>query len=96
MRLRYRALALGDIDEIGRYLEQRSPSGALNVLRAIYAGIRLIAEQPYGSQRANDQGVRVKVLHRYRYKIFYSILDEDTVEIIHIRHTSRRPWAGEP
>ena len=96
MRLRYRAQALGDIDEIGRYLEQRSPSGALNVLRAIYAGIRLIAEQPYGSQRANDQGVRVKVVQRYRYKIFYSILDEDTVEVIHIRHTSRRPWAGEP
>jgi plasmid stabilization system protein ParE len=54
MRIRYRAQALGDIDEIGRYLEKRSRSGAFNVLRAIYAGIHLVAEQPYGSQRTDD------------------------------------------
>ena len=46
MRIKYRAQALGDIDEIQRYLEQRNPSGAANVVRAIYAGIHLIAERP--------------------------------------------------
>jgi toxin ParE1/3/4 len=35
----------------------------------------------------------VKVVRRYRYKIFYSITG-DTVEILHVRHTSRRPWNG--
>ena len=94
MRIRYRAQALGDIDEISRYFNERSPSDALNVLRAIYAGIRLIAEQPYASQRADNPDIRVKPVRRYRYKIFYSIVDEDTVEIIHVRHTSRRPWQG--
>jgi hypothetical protein len=29
----------------------------------------------------------------YHYKIFYSVVG-DTVEIIHVRHTSRRPWTG--
>ncbi len=95
MRVRYRAQVLGDIDEIGRYLEKRNPSGAFNVLRAIYAGIDLIAEQPYSSQRSNVPDVRVRVVRRYRYKIFYSIIDDNTIEIIHVRHTSRRPWQGE-
>ena len=35
--------------------------------------------------------VRVKLVARYRYRIFYAVIDE-TVEVLHIRHTSRRPW----
>ena len=74
--------------------EERSPSGARNVLRAIYASIQLIAEQPLSYQRTDDPSIRVHVVHRYRYKIFYSVTG-DMVEIIHVRHTSRRPWTGE-
>ena len=36
-------------------------------------------------------GVRVALLIRYPYKIFYRVL-EGRVRILHIRHTSRRPW----
>jgi len=93
MRLRYRAQALADIDGIHRYLEERSASGARNVLRAIYASIQLIAEQPLSYQRTDDPDIRVLVVRRYRYKIFYSAAG-DIVEIIHVRHTSRRPWTG--
>jgi plasmid stabilization system protein ParE len=35
--------------------------------------------------------VRVVLLIRYPYKIFYRIL-QDRIRILHIRHTSRRPW----
>jgi plasmid stabilization system protein ParE len=93
MRLRYRAQALADIDAIHQYLEERSPSGARSVLRAIYASIQLIAERPLSYQRTDDPDIRVHVVQRYRYKIFYSV-SGDVVEIIHVRHTSRRPWAG--
>lgn len=92
MIVRYRARALADIDQIYSYLEERSPTGARNVLRAIYAGIHLIAEQPLSSPRTDDPSVRVKIVRRYRYKIFYSISGGETVEILHIRHTSRKPW----
>jgi plasmid stabilization system protein ParE len=34
------------------------------------------------------------IVRRYRYKIFYAVAG-DTVEIIHVRHASRRPWTGE-
>ena len=94
MKVRYRLRALADIDEIRQYLEPRSPAGAFNVVQAIYASIRSIADQPYGFGRTDDPRVRMKVARPYRYKIFYSIIDDDTVEIIHVRHTSRRPWTG--
>ncbi|MEA2903383.1 MAG: toxin ParE1/3/4 [Alphaproteobacteria bacterium] len=91
MRLQYRAQALADIDAIRRYLEERSLSGARSVLRAIYASIQLIAEHPLSYQRTDDPDIRVHVVHRYRYRIFYAVAG-DAVEIIHVRHTSRRPW----
>jgi plasmid stabilization system protein ParE len=94
VKLRYRAQALADIDEIYRYFEERSPSGAHSVLRAIYASIQLIAEHPLSYQRSDDPDIRVHVVRRYRYKIFYSVAG-DAVEIIHVRHTSRRPWTGD-
>lgn len=93
MRLQYRAQALADIDAIHRYLEEHSPSGARNVLRAIYASVQLIAEHPLSYQRTDDPDIRVHAVQRYRYKIFCSVAG-DAVEIIHVRHTSRRPWTG--
>lgn len=94
MKLHYRAQALADIDAIDRFLEERSPSGARSVLRAIYASIQLVAESPLSYQCTNDSDIRVHVVRRYSYKIFYSVAG-DAVEIIHVRHTSRRPWTGE-
>ena len=49
-----------------------------------------------GSERTDNPDIRVKVVRRYRYRIFYRIVEAETVEIVHVRHTSRRPWAGEP
>jgi len=92
MNIRYRAQALADIHHIYDYLKERSPSGANNVLRAIYAGVHLIAEQPYACVQTDNPAIRVKVVPRYRYKMFYTVVDQNSVEILHVRHTSRRPW----
>ena len=62
MRVRYRAQALADIDEIRRYLQKRSPSGARNVIRSI------IAENPRASEETDDPDVRVKAVLEYPYK----------------------------
>jgi len=93
MRLRYRAQALADIDAIHRFLEEHSPAGARNVLHAIYASVHLIAEHPLSYQSTDDSDIRVHVVRRYRYKIFCSVTGA-TVEIIHVRHSSRRSWEG--
>jgi len=94
MRVRYAPRARGDIEWIFRYLDERSPNGARNVLKAIYAGVEFIAEHPEASERTDDPAVRVKIVRRYRYKIFYRMVGE-TMEVLHVRHTSRRPWSGE-
>jgi toxin ParE1/3/4 len=92
MKVRYRARAISDLEEISRYLEPRSPAGARNVLKAIYAAIALVAEHPYSAEQTSDPDIRVKVLGRYRYKIFFAVAGSDTVEIVHVRHAARRPW----
>ena len=95
MKIRYRAQALADIESIYHYLEQRNVTGARNVLRAIYAGTHLIAEQPSICHRTDDADIRVLVVRRYRYKIFFTLVGSDVIEIIHVRHTSRRPWGSD-
>jgi len=92
MRVQYRAKALADIDRIECYLESLDVDGARSVVRGIYDSIRAIAEVPYASQQTNDSELRVKIVRRYRYKIFFRIVDADSIRIIHVRHTSRQPW----
>lgn len=91
MKVRYRERALADLEGIFQFLNERSPSGARNVLAAIADAIDSIAVRPLASPRTSDASVRVKILGRYRYKIFYNVA-EDAVEIIHVRHSVRRPW----
>jgi toxin ParE1/3/4 len=95
MKIRYSRRATGDLSSIHQYLSERSPIGARHVMTGIYASIEFIRRDPYGSEKTGIDGVYVKVVRSYRFKIFYRILQQDDfVEIIHLRHTSRRPWSG--
>jgi toxin ParE1/3/4 len=91
MRLRFSPRARSDIEQIFQYLDERSPSGARNVLQHIYIALRFIAEQPDASERTDNPNVRVKIVTRYRYKIFYTV-GQGTVDVLHIRHAARRYW----
>jgi plasmid stabilization system protein ParE len=91
MRVRYTPQAFSDRERIFDYLHERSPGGAGRVLTSIRETVRLLGEHPYSGYKTNDPEVRVKFVVRYPYKIFYRVRD-DVVEIVHIRHTSRRPW----
>ncbi|MEA3069185.1 MAG: hypothetical protein QOD29_631 [Alphaproteobacteria bacterium] len=46
MRVRYRELALADLEQIFQYLDERNPAGARNVIEAIRGGISNAATQP--------------------------------------------------
>jgi len=91
MRVRYTPRAFADREEIFDYLVQRSPVGARNVMTSIRDALVELTEHPHSGYRADDADLRVKFLSRYPYKIFYRARNE-IVEIIHIRHTARRPW----
>src|SRR5262245_45632503 len=94
MRVRYRELALSDLDHIFRYLDERSPAGARKLIDAIHAAIEDVAQNPLSTRRTSDATVRVKIVNRYGYKIFYSV-EPDAIEILHVRHGARRPWSVE-
>ena len=60
--------------------------------RTISRQIDRIADAPESAPRAfGREHVRALSLVRYPFRIFYRIRD-DAVEIMHVRHTSRRPW----
>ena len=96
MNVRYSRRAQRDLETIHEYLVRRSPRGALNVLTALYAAIEFVRRYPAAAEVTNIPSIRAKVVNRYRFKIFYRIVELDgAVEIVHIRHTSRRAWIGD-
>jgi plasmid stabilization system protein ParE len=95
MRVYFSPRATRDLTSIFLYLDTRSKNGARNVMRAIRDSVRIIAEHPQAWQETNIQGIRVKSVRRYPFKIFYRALeDRDEIEIVHVRHSARRPWQG--
>jgi plasmid stabilization system protein ParE len=93
MKVRYTPEAFSDRERILEYLRERSPGGARNVAASIREAIAQLGDQPYSGYRTDNPEVRVTFVVRYPYKIFYRIR-EPVVEILHIRHTSRRAWPG--
>lgn len=96
MKVEYSKRALADLHKVSA--ECRRTFGD-NVAAALEARIRVIVEQigdaPESAPRVEQlPGVRVIPLIRYPYRIFYRIL-EDRVRILHVRHTSQRPWVWE-
>jgi toxin ParE1/3/4 len=93
MKVRYTPEAFADRERIFEYLRERSSAGAKNVIASIRETARQLEDHPLGGYETEDPNVRVIFVTRYPYKIFYRVRGE--VEILHIRHTSRRAWTGD-
>ena len=96
MKVEYAPRAQADLENIAdhsRVTFGRNVATALETyLRATVARIAAMPES--GEVLPEREGVRVVPLVRYPFRIFYTA-GEDTVTILHIRHTSRRPWQSE-
>jgi toxin ParE1/3/4 len=93
MRVEYSKRALADLRQIAAYYAR---SGNLAIAERtaehIQQVIARIAVSPFsGRAVVGRPGVRVALLPSYRYKIFYRVAG-DAIRIMHIRHTSRRPY----
>ena len=93
MKVRYTPAAFADRERILDYLRERSGGGVRNVAASIREAIAQLKDHPESGYRTDNPDVRVKFVVRHPYKIFYRVRDE--VEILHIRHTSRRAWKGD-
>ena len=94
MKVRYTLRAQADLDVIYTYLDQRTPSAALRVKELLERRIASLADFPLAAPATDEPDVRELTIVRYPYKVYYKVSD-DEVWILHIRHTSRRPWSGD-
>ena len=94
MRVRFTRPARADLDAIYAYVSRTDPKIAALIVRRVIERAEALSRHPYTGRPADHPGIRVAALPRYRYLIFYRITDEE-VHVLHVRHMSRRPWAGE-
>ena len=59
-------------------------------MQRLRQSIDLLARQPFSAPETAMAEVRVMFVGRYPYKVLYRVR-EDAIEIVHIRHTARRP-----
>ena len=91
MKIKYTPQAAADLVEIFDYIDKRHPVGALQVKKAIYMATGLLELFPYLGVRTDRTGVRMLVIPRYPYLVFYTRnMAEKEVSILSIRHTSRQ------
>ena len=92
MKVVYTEPALDDLADITAWLTEHYPGLGRAVERRLAVVVAHIARWPESMRRsARHPNVRVALLGRYPYKIFYSV-HGDTIEILHIHHTAREPW----
>jgi toxin ParE1/3/4 len=95
MKIVYTEAALADLDEILEYLKSHYPTLVDPVQERIQTILARLRQWPKSARKVTQRtDVRVAPLIRNPYLIFYRTTD-DTIEIVHFRHTSRRPWGGD-
>jgi toxin ParE1/3/4 len=96
MKIVYTASALADLGEILSYLQRNYPTVIPSFEKRLRSLVTRIGDWPESAEAVAERpGVRGAPLIRYPYKVFYRVAGQ-TVEILHIYHTSRRrPWEEE-
>jgi len=94
MKLVYSRRALTDLNEIAAYYNaSASPAIAESIATRLETVIDRICRLPKAAPRVSQRSqVRVATVVRYPFRIFYRVRGE-TIDILHIRHMSRRPLA---
>ena len=92
MKVVFTDSALRDLDDMTIWLAVHYPGLGAAVERRLRIVVAHIARWPE-SMRASAKrpGVRVALLGRYPYKVFYRV-GGGVLEILHIHHAARAPW----
>jgi plasmid stabilization system protein ParE len=92
MKIVYSRRALADLEQIADYYSSHaSPSVANSIRRRFLDVIERVRSSPEIASRVTQRSdIRVIPVIRYPFQIFYRVRS-DTIDVLHIRHTSRRP-----
>ena len=95
MKIIFTETALSDLIQIFEYLTSNYPTLVGPVEQRINSVLTRLQDWPESARKVTQRtNIRVAPLVRYPYRIFYRITNE-AIEIVHIRHTSRRPWVDD-
>jgi toxin ParE1/3/4 len=88
----YSRQALADLNAIAAYYAANaSPAIAEAIGKRLRDVVDRICRAPEAAPRVSQRSqIRVATVVRYPFRIFYRVRD-DKIDILHIRHTSRRP-----
>ena len=95
MKVRVTPRAGRDLESIRDFYFAESPNAADRVAQDILRAIALLRHQPdIGIRSIRQSDVRSKLVTGLPYRIHYRIRG-GVLEVLHVRHTSRRPWPAE-
>jgi len=94
MNVRYTLRARADLDAIYTDLDQRNPTAAQAVKDLIERRIRQLGRFPLMASPTDEPGILELSIVRYPYKVYYELMGDEEVWIIHIRDTRRKSWEG--
>jgi toxin ParE1/3/4 len=95
MKIEYSKQATGDLRKVAQESLMFGQIAAASVEARFREIIAHVAEHPEAAAPVFERrGIRVIPLVRYPYKIFYRVFI-GRIRVLHIRHTSRRPWTKE-
>jgi plasmid stabilization system protein ParE len=93
MKVRFTLPAHADLHGIHSFISKDDPIAASRVVTRLIERARAPGETPHEGRETDEPNIRVIVVPRLRYFIFYTIA-ENEVHVTHIRHTSRRRPTG--
>jgi toxin ParE1/3/4 len=96
MRVVYTWPATRDLHDILEYQRSEWPGTIERFTNRLSAVEEHLGAHPNAAAAIRERtNVRTIMLRPFPYRMFYRVL-EDKIEILHIRHTSRRVWPGLP
>jgi plasmid stabilization system protein ParE len=90
MRVRWLSQALRNLDDEASYIAQDDPKAAQLVVQRILDSIAMLPEQPGIGRPGRVPGTRELIVLKTRYIAPYRVQGQ-TIEILRVFHTSRRP-----
>lgn len=90
MKVRFTRPALADLEAIHSHIAQENGDTVI-ASRVVYRLIeraQTLREMPLRGRETDEPGVRVLIVPRLRFLVFYTV-EDDVVLITHIRHSAR-------
>ena len=92
MKVRVTPRAGRDLQNIRDFYHRENPSAATRVAQEILSAIALLRRRPdIGIRSIRKPDIRSKLVTGLPYRIHYRVRG-GVLEIVHIRHTAKRPW----